>query len=206
MQNFLNGNWSNTIVSVSNFSYVCGYCGTNSGPSKGYDCSSQLRQNGTTKTTKHGGVYICPQCNKPTFITQTGEKVQVPGPKLGDDIEFLPLDIEQLYNEARSCVSVNAYTASILSCRKLLMNTAVSKGAQVGKSFAYYVNFLSDKHFIPPGSDEWVDHIRNKGNEATHEIPSMSKDDAIELLDFTEMLLRFVYEMPGKMAKHKSLK
>jgi len=47
-----------------------------------------------------------------------------------------------------------------------------------------------------------VDHIRQKGNEATHEIPNMGNEDAVELLEFIEMLLRVVYELPGKMKKH----
>ncbi|GAE92941.1 hypothetical protein JCM21714_1967 [Gracilibacillus boraciitolerans JCM 21714] len=47
-----------------------------------------------------------------------------------------------------------------------------------------------------------MDHIRKKGNEANHELPDMQEDDAEELLKFTEMLLRFVYELPGHMEKH----
>jgi hypothetical protein len=30
----------------------------------------------------------------------------------------------------------------------------------------------------------------------------MSNDDAMELLEFTEMLPRFIFEMHGKMARH----
>lgn len=193
----LSGSWNSTIESVSNFSYICGYCGAKSGPSRGYSCSTNGKQ-----PLIQGKIYICPTCNKPTFV-RLGSSEQVPGPRIGNDIGHLPEDIESLYNEARNCISVNAYTSSILSCRKLLMNIAVSKGAEAGKSFAFYVSYLEANHFIPPNSREWVDHIRSKGNEATHEIPSMSKVDAIELLDFAEMLLRVVYEMPGKMAKHR---
>jgi len=47
-------------------------------------------------------------------------------------------------------------------------------------------------------------HIRNKGNEVTYEIPSMSREGATGLLDFTEILLRFIYEIPEKMSKYKS--
>jgi hypothetical protein len=195
----LQGEWYTSIANVKGYSYVCGYCGSKAGPSKQYYCNDTVGNKSIIK----GNIYICPNCNKPTFINKINEE-QVPGPRLGNDIEFLPDDINQLFNEARNCISVNAYTSSVLSCRKLLMNLAVSKGAEVGKSFAHYVSFLSDNHYIPPGSREWVDHIRSKGNEATHEILSMSKEDAIELLEFTGMLLRFVYEMPGKMTKYKS--
>jgi len=47
-------------------------------------------------------------------------------------------------------MSVNAYTASVLCCRKLLMNLAVSKGAKEGENFFKYVDYLATKGYIPP--------------------------------------------------------
>jgi hypothetical protein len=63
------------------------------------------------------------------------------------------------------------------------------------------VNYLSDNGFVPPDGKDWVDHIRTKGNEATHEIKIMSKEDAEELLSFAEMLLKFIFEFPAKMKR-----
>jgi len=81
------------------------------------------------------------------------------------------------------------------------MNIAVSQGAKEGLEFIKYVNYLSDKGYIPPNGKHWVDHIRKKGNEATHEIALMKENDAKELMAFTEMLLRFVYEFPKSVPK-----
>lgn len=81
------------------------------------------------------------------------------------------------------------------------MNIGVQEGAQGGKSFVHYIDFLAEKGFIPPNGRAWVDHIRKKGNEATHEIALMSKVDATELVVFTEMLLKFIYEFPGSMSQ-----
>lgn len=196
MSNKLSGVWYPNQQTVTNVSYTCGYCGKTAGPSIGYKCISR------DNTNTFGYIYICPNCNKPTFKKYASDE-QVPGELFGHNIEYLPPNIEQLYNEARNCISVNAYTSAVLSCRKLLMNISVTKGAEGGKKFAYYVDFLEEHHYIPPGSREWVDMIRKKGNEATHEIPSISKEDAIEMIEFTTMLLRIVYELPGKMMKHK---
>ena len=102
-----------------------------------------------------------------------------------------------LYQESRTCVAASAYTSSILTCRKLLMNIAVSQGADEGKRFIDYVDYLSENGFVPPNGKAWVDHIRKKGNEATHEIRLMQRADAIELINFTEMLLKFIYEFPA---------
>ncbi len=79
------------------------------------------------------------------------------------------------------------------------MNIAVEQGATAGGSFVSYVEYLASGGFIPPNGRQWVDHIRKKGNEATHEIALMSRGDAEELILFLEMLLKFIYEFPAKI-------
>jgi len=76
------------------------------------------------------------------------------------------------------------------------MNIAVQEGAKEGQTFQAYVEYLSEQGFIPPRGKGWVDYIRKRGNEATHQIAIMSKDDAVALIAFVEMLLRFIYEFP----------
>ena len=74
-------------------------------------------------------------------------------------------------------------------------------GAICKVKFAQYIEYLAGKGFVPPGGEGWVDHIRNKGNDATHEIALMTKEDAEELITFAEMLLKFIYEFPKRIAK-----
>jgi hypothetical protein len=101
-------------------------------------------------------------------------------------------------------MKVNAYTASILCSRKLLMNIAVSKGAAEGLKFIQYVDYLADNGYLPPDGKQWVDEIRKIGNVATHEINIMNRADAEELLIFLGMLLKFIYEFPA-MIRNKSI-
>jgi Domain of unknown function (DUF4145) len=79
------------------------------------------------------------------------------------------------------------------------MHIAVTKGAKEGESFLQYVEFLSQKGYVPPDGKGWVDHIRERGNEANHEIKIMSADDAQSLIQFSEMLLKLVFEFPKKV-------
>lgn len=81
------------------------------------------------------------------------------------------------------------------------MNIAVEKGADEGKPFMDYVEFLAAQGFVPPGGGAWVDHIRQQGNEATHEIAMKTDADARDLIAFVEMLLKFIYEFPGRVPK-----
>ncbi len=95
----------------------------------------------------------------------------------------------------------NCYTATVLICRKMLMNIAVNQGAGEGLKFIEYVNYLAEQGYIPPNGRHWVDHIRKKGNEANHEITSMNQEDGKDLLIFIEMLLKFIYEFPNLVPK-----
>jgi len=148
-------------------------------------------------------VYICSSCDQPSYFGPAPWS-QVPGLAPGKDVAPVPDDIGALYREARMAVSVNSYTAAVLTCRKLLMNIAVAQGAPGDGSFLSYVEYLADKGYVPPNGKGWVDHIRNKGNEATHEIKLMSQSDAEELITFAEMLLKFIYEFPSRVPTPKT--
>jgi hypothetical protein len=82
-------------------------------------------------------------------------------------------------------------------CRKMLMNVAVDKGAKEGKSFWEYIKYLQENHCTPPNSDDWIKHIKDKGNELNHQIAFASEDDAQNLIRFCWSLLYFLYEMAG---------
>ena len=176
------------VVNVKAKHFTCGFCGCSVGPSFGYQHGSGCRD-----------IFICPTCDQPNYF---GEK-QTPSPLLGDKVENVPSEINSLYNEARACTSVNAFTAAVLACRKILMHIAVDKGAPGGERFIEYVEYLSNKGYVPPNGKDWVDHIRNKGNEANHEITIMSKEDALDLITFSEMLLKFIYEFPKRIPPKK---
>jgi hypothetical protein len=95
-------------------------------------------------------------------------------------------------------MKVNAYTAAVMCCRKLLMNVAVAEGADEGKRFAEYVDYLADEGYLGAKAKVWVDRIRDKGNDANHEITLMGREDAEQLIQFSEMMLKTMYEYPAE--------
>src|SRR6266513_270901 len=190
-----NAAWMNP-VNFADVQYTCGYCHLLVGPNAGY------HTNAPAIAKEHNArVYICPNCNRPTFIDEKGE--QFPGVPFGEAVQHLPAEVGALYEEARVCTAAKAYTATVLALRKLLMHVAVSKGAPPDKSYLDYVNYLEAKGYVPPDGREWVDQIRSLGNEANHEIRLMTKPEAEELIGFAEMLLKFVYEFPKRASKPK---
>jgi len=181
----------NHAEAAGKVTFTCGYCGKETAPNKWF-----------RDVHNYAHIYICPACTKPTFCEHT-TGLHTPSVRLGRDIMGISSgDIANLYNEARDCTSAGAYTAAALICRKILMNLAVQHGADGNKSFVFYVDYLAEKGFVPPNGRTWVDAIRLKGNEATHEIELMDNKDAQLVLHFTEALLRFNYEMPHLLENH----
>lgn len=187
------------LETIPSKNFACGYCGKKIASEKGFGGS----RNGNAAARDY--IYICHQCSYPSFIGYKGE--QTPNTRFGEDIEDISeSSVLELYDEARNCMSVSSHTGAVLCCRKLLMNIAVSKGAKEGLQFIKYVEFLSDNHYVPPDAKDWVDHIRKKGNEATHEIAIMKREDAEEIISFVEMILRLVYEFPARIKKKLATK
>ncbi len=174
--------------------YICGYCGNDISSNVGYYTTEG---EGFSRDIDEGCIYICHKCNNPTYINGN---VQVPGAFYGKKFkeEIFGDDniIFELYNEARNNMSVNAFTSVGLCCRKLLMHIAVNCGASENKRFIEYVDYLDNNGYIPINAKKWVDIIRGKGNEATHEIKLLNEDEAKTLLSFIEILITIIYELP----------
>lgn len=95
-------------------------------------------------------------------------------------------------------MGVSAYTSAVLAGRKILMQVAVEHGAKAGESFKAYVDGLESSGLVTLGMKDWVDEIRELGNDANHEISLMTREDAETLLNFVAMLLKIVFEFPEK--------
>jgi hypothetical protein len=188
----MNSHWENTTTKDSGFrtrDYRCAYCGRDVAASEGYWCI------GEHDSLEHT-IAICPKCNGPTFFRR--HLNQIPQPPFGDSVPHIDEPkIEAIYEEARQCTSDGAFTAAVMLCRKLLMNIAVRLGAPENQSFQAYVTYLDEKGYVPPNGKKWVDAIRQKGNEANHEIRLMDEKDARNIIRFSEMLLRFIFEIPN---------
>ena len=185
----MDGAWS-YIGDVAVHRYNCGYCDSIVASAKGDIFQSQEREDYVAY------IHICPQCQKPTFFGPNEEVY--PEPRYGKPVDGLPERFRELYSEARICASASAYTATVLACKKLLVHIATDVGASKEFNFLQYIEYLERNHYIPPNGSDWVDHVREKGNETYYEIVIMTKQDAEQLLTFVEMLLRFIYEFPSK--------
>lgn len=188
MIQFLDDNsyWVNPEY-VENKTFTCGYCNTKVASDKGY----RIDRRGHGQA---GGVYICPNCGGATFFAPDGR--QFPGEPVGHQVAHLPQKLDALYGEARTCIKQQCYTAAVVLCREILRELAVSRGADKDLIFLDYVIYLEQNNYIPPNGKHWVDYIGQQTSKDGDAIRVMEKDEANDLLLFTEMLLRFNYEFP----------
>lgn len=192
--------WRNTDT-LKNRNYICGHCGRDITSHNGYyNVNPNISHN---NDIGWGYIYICHNCNKPTFFR---DDEQVPGEISGKEFEeviFHDNLIYKLYNEARKCITVGANTSAGMCCRKLLMHIAVDCGAKENLKFVEYVDYLDEKNYIPSNCKDWVSLIRTKGNEANHDIIILSNKESKTLLQFVEILIAIIYEMPYKATQFK---
>ncbi|OMC20609.1 DUF4145 domain-containing protein [Mycobacterium colombiense] len=112
------------------------------------------------------------------------------------------------WSEALGCLSVGANTAAVMMCRKLLFHIAVAhglpekNGSGRAPNFAKALKHLEDEGVITKHMRRWVEKIKDVGNEANHEIPSTTTEQAMDVALFTRQLIRLAYELPAMVAEH----
>ena len=140
----------------------------------------------------------CPNCHRPTiYYVPTGNTY--PNGRALRSVSSLPNNIENIYNEVRSCISAECYTSAVILARTAIMHISVEQGADKNKSLVYYVEYLSDNDFIPPNGKLWVDEIRKMANKSVHDLELWKKEDAYKIGKFLMYLLIFIYELPAQV-------
>ncbi len=191
----VNINWQN-LQNIESKKYICGYCGNAVASAQGW--LSKMHNPDTGQSGNGPTIYICHHCDRPTFF-DTGES-QYPGAPFGSPIAHITsTEVAELYTESIDCMKVNAYTASVICSRKILMYIAVNKGAEENLKFEEYIDFLDNKGYVPPDGKEWVERIKDKGDEPNYQIRMMNREDTEILITFVGMLLKFIYEFPGML-------
>lgn len=194
--------WEGEISEIPPVSWICAYCDSRVAANSGYSGHHE----GFHSSIAPHYVVFCPGCGNPTHLISPGTSSasQIPEPYYGVDVDHIrDKDLKALYGEARAALSNRAYTATVLCCRKILMHVAVDLGAEKGKTFAFYVDYLKDNHHITPASEGWVRAIKDRGNEQNHEIRVASRDEAKDTVDFCAMLLQTIYEYPARAQRNR---
>jgi hypothetical protein len=117
-------------------------------------------------------------------------------------VRGLDENLGRAWDEARAGLGAGAPTAAEHMCRKILIHIASTReNAPKKMSFQEAVDFLVTSGTITPPMKKWVDKIRDHGNEAAHELQAVPMERARVTLEFTEQLLRIVYETDHRLTE-----
>jgi hypothetical protein len=182
--------------SIGTEKYICPYCQAKVISHKRFVSRSLAHSFHIDLTQKiNGCICICPHCGKPTFFY---ENEQFPTSSYGEVIPKLEnyKPTYNAYSDARKCMSYGAYTAAVMMCRKILMTSACDNGYPNGEGdyFIQYLDYLNSEGYIPKNTKHIVDKIKEIGNKANHRNDSITREEAEQIMDFTVILLKNLYE------------
>lgn len=158
---------------------------------------------------EHYSVAICPRCAGPflarksiygvpgDFETFTDEKILYPLSQRAA-IQGLPKSVERAYEVAVRSFGATLYEPSALMCRRCLEAVCNHFSAQ-GRDLSQKLDSLAGSGTIDPTLKSWAHGVRLLGNEAAHDVDVVvSREDARDVLDFTEALLLSVFTLRQK--------
>jgi Domain of unknown function (DUF4145) len=133
----------------------------------------------------------------------TDAKLLYPAEK-GLAIDGLPETIRSAYDQADRAFAASLFEPCVLMCRKCLEATCRSLGAQ-GRDLKFKLQSLFDGGHIDSRLFEWSHEIRLIGNEPAHDTDNaVAKQDARDVLDFTEAILIYVFSLTPRFVAFRS--
>ncbi|HEY9649709.1 MAG TPA: DUF4145 domain-containing protein [Coleofasciculaceae cyanobacterium] len=110
----------------------------------------------------------------------------------------LPNQIRTAFEEALKCFEAQAFTASVILCRKTLEGICKEHSINNG-NLKNKLEEMKNKGIIEQRLFEWADALRISGNDAAHDLDiTFSELDAKDIVEFTKALLEYVFTFRNK--------
>ena len=129
---------------------------------------------------------------------------EVPGPLIP---ELLPPDIERIYLQAERNfpVSGNEEAAGTMYGKALDISLKKIDPTLTGM-LGPRIEKLARDGKLTPDIAEWSRHIRDIRNDAVHEEDPITREELVDLRNFSEMVLRYLFSLPNAVRKRRGEK
>ena len=122
-------------------------------------------------------------------------------PKLGAP-EHTPQAVARRYIEGEDAFGRSNWNSAVAMYRSALdIATKAMVSEAANKMLKSRLEWMLKNGKLTQDLWEWADRVRLGGNDAIHDPDEFNEDDARPLRYFTEMFLRYVYELPGEVAR-----
>lgn len=121
--------------------------------------------------------------------------------------ELLPPDVTRVYLQAERNFTIlgNEEAAGIMYRKALDVGLKKIDPSLTG-TLGTKIKRLSDSARLTTDIAQWAGHIRDIGNDATHEEDPISRDELVDLRNFSEMVLRYLFSLPNAVKKRRGEK
>ena len=127
--------------------------------------------------------------------------------------EYLPAPLGRFYKQAADASKRGDWDASGSMSRKAIDVSTKMQLAKIldeAKAKSHKTNFsrinaLGAAGAITSDLQDWAHHVRVGGNDAAHDEDPFEKEEAEDLLSFTELYLVYVYTLPGRLRARRGL-
>lgn len=116
-----------------------------------------------------------------------------------------PTNCGKFYKQAMSSLNSGDYDAAGAMFRKTLETGLKSKFSSKKRKLIDQIQEAANSGLLTEDLAKWAHHIRQVGNKAAHD-EHFSKAEASELKVFTELVLRYFFELPGKLEEARQPK
>jgi hypothetical protein len=106
------------------------------------------------------------------------------------------VDGEHNFRDGRWNAAVAMYRSSLDIATKAL--------EAPGATFFLRLRWLEENHRITKDIWEWATKVRLEGNDALHDPEEFTQGDSAALRYFTEMFLRYVFQMPEEVKRFRT--
>jgi hypothetical protein len=115
-----------------------------------------------------------------------------------------PNPVKARFLEGEDAFSRKRWNSAVAMYRSALdIATKGMKGVPSNSTFFNRLEWLHENHGITPDIKDWATHVRVEGNAALHDPEEFAEGDAKALRFFTEMFLRYVFELPGAVREFR---
>jgi hypothetical protein len=115
-----------------------------------------------------------------------------------------PKDISECFSEAASALYANCPRAAAVMARRTLEAVCADKKETQG-TLAQRLESLRASGVLLPTLADWAKEVRLIGNAGAHfdPIQTVTIEDAGQLAAFVTELLKYLYELPGELARRR---
>lgn len=128
--------------------------------------------------------------------------------KIGEGSKHWPDEIKRFWKQAHSSIIGENWDAAALMARSALQAIMRDQKA-VGKYLFNEIEDLSKKGQLPPIMKEFAEEVRELGNNSAHPKAGnleTSPKDAKDIVEFLDIVLDYLYDLPKKINDYRSRK